>query len=72
MLSASLNSENESIKLILAIIIWGAIFYSTGKIMMISSLVVISLGLIAYFVSRKMKWIGGDVETTPENTEGTI
>jgi hypothetical protein len=28
--------------------------------------------LIAYFVSRKMKWIGGDVETTPENTKGTI
>jgi amino acid transporter len=52
--------------LLLAITIWGAIFYSTGKIMMISSLVVISLGLIAYFVARKMKWIGGEVEAEEE------
>jgi hypothetical protein len=52
--------------LLLAITIWGAIFYSTGKIMMISSIVVISLGLIAYFVARKMKWIGGEVEAEEE------
>ena len=49
--------------LILAIIIWAAIFYSTGKKMMISSIVVISLGLIAYFVAREKKWIGGVDET---------
>jgi len=60
------------IPLFIAILIWGAIFYSTGTKMMVSGLIVISLGLIAYFVSRKMKWIGGDVETTPENTEETI
>ncbi len=58
------------IPLFLAIIIWGAIFYSTGTKMMISGLVVISLGLIAYFVSRKMKWIGGEIETVSE-TLGT-
>ncbi len=49
--------------LLLAISIWGAIFYSTGKIMMISSIVVISVGLIAYFVARKMKWIGEEPTT---------
>ena len=52
--------------LLLAITIWGAIFYSTGKIMMISSLVVISLGLIAYFIAREKKWIGGEVEEEEE------
>jgi amino acid transporter len=50
------------IPLFLAIIIWGAIFFSTGTKMMLSGLVVISLGLIAYFVAKKMKWIG-DVAT---------
>lgn len=49
--------------LILAIIIWAAIFYSTGKKMMISSIVVITLGLIAYFVATKNKWIGGVDDT---------
>lgn len=58
------------IPLFLAIIIWGAIFYSTGTKMMISGLIVISLGLIAYFVSSKMKWIGGEIKTVPE-TLGT-
>jgi hypothetical protein len=46
--------------LILAIIIWATIFYSTGKIMMISSIVVISLGLIMFFVAKSMKWIGSE------------
>ena len=44
--------------LFLAIIIWGGIFFSTGTKMMLSGLVVISLGLIAYFVAKKFKWIG--------------
>jgi fructoselysine transporter len=43
--------------LILAILIWGAIFFSTGTKMMISSIVVISLGILAYFLAKKMKWI---------------
>ena len=46
------------IPLFLAIIIWGGIFFSTGTKMMLSGLVVISLGLLAYFVAKKMKWIG--------------
>ena len=36
------------IPLFIAILIWAAIFYSTGTKMMISGLIVISLGLIAY------------------------
>jgi amino acid transporter len=44
--------------LLLAITIWGAIFYSTGRIMMLSSLVVISLGLITYFIAKNKNWIG--------------
>jgi hypothetical protein len=44
--------------LFLAIIIWGAIFFSTGTKMMLSGLIVISLGLIAYFIAKKFKWIG--------------
>ena len=44
--------------LFLAIIIWGAIFFSTGTKMMLSGLTVISLGLIAYFIAKKFKWIG--------------
>ena len=47
--------------LIVAIIIWGAIFFSTGTKMMLSGLTVISLGLIAYFVAKKFKWIGVNV-----------
>ncbi|MEN9381922.1 MAG: hypothetical protein RI940_803 [Bacteroidota bacterium] len=54
------------IPLFMAIIIWVAIFYSTGAKMMISGLIVISLGLIAYFVSSKMKWIGGESDSTEE------
>jgi hypothetical protein len=50
----------------MAIIIWVDIFYSTGAKMIIIGLIVISLGLIAYFVSSKMKWIGGESETTEE------
>ena len=46
------------IPLFLAIVIWGGIFFSTGTKMMLSGLIVISLGLIAYFVAKKMKWIG--------------
>jgi hypothetical protein len=44
--------------LFLAVIIWGAIFFSTGTKMMLSGLIVISLGLIAYFIAKKFKWIG--------------
>jgi amino acid transporter len=46
--------------LFIAIIIWVGIFFSTGIKMMLSGLIVISLGLIAYFISSKMKWIGED------------
>ena len=46
--------------LFLAIIIWGGIFFSTGTKMMLSGLTVISLGLIAYFVAKKFKWIGAE------------
>jgi amino acid transporter len=59
------------IPLFMAIIIWVAIFYSTGAKMMISGSIVISLGLIAYFVSRKMKWIGGESEAAPETIGST-
>ncbi len=44
--------------LILAILIWIFIFISTGQKMMIGGLVVISLGLIVFFIAKKMKWIG--------------
>jgi fructoselysine transporter len=44
--------------LILAILIWVFIFISTGQKMMIGGLVVISLGLIVFFIAKKMKWIG--------------
>jgi hypothetical protein len=50
--------------LLLAIVIWVGIFISTGTKMMLSGLVVISLGLIAYFIATKMKWIGNE-NTTP-------
>ena len=44
--------------LILAILIWGGIFFSTGQKMMISGLVVTALGLIAYYIAKKLSWIG--------------
>ncbi len=46
------------IPLFLAIAIWIGIFFSTGTKMMVSGLVVISLGLVAYFIAKQMKWIG--------------
>ena len=50
--------------LLLAIVIWIGIFISTGTKMMLSGLVVISLGLIAYFIATKMKWIGNENTST--------
>ena len=44
--------------LILAILIWGGIFFSTGQKMMISGLVVTALGLIAFYIAKKLSWIG--------------
>jgi amino acid transporter len=44
--------------LILAILIWGGIFFSTGQKMMISGISVTALGLIAFFIAKKMNWIG--------------
>jgi hypothetical protein len=52
------------VPLLLAIVIWVGIFISTGTKMMLSGLVVISLGLIAYFIAKKMKWIGNENKTT--------
>jgi amino acid transporter len=46
------------IPLILAILIWGGIFFSTGQKMMMSGITVTALGLIAFFVAKKMNWIG--------------
>jgi amino acid transporter len=46
------------IPLFLAIAIWVGIFFSTGTKMMVSGLVVIGLGLVAYFIAKRMKWIG--------------
>ena len=54
--------------LFLAIIIWVGIFISTGKKMMLSGLVVISLGLVAYFIAKKMKWIGGSTVADEKTT----
>jgi amino acid transporter len=59
------------IPLFIAIAIWAAIFYSTGTKMMLSGLIVISLGLIAYFISSKMKWIGGEMETETNTSTDT-
>ena len=55
--------------LLLAIIIWIGIFISTGTKMMISGLIVISLGLIAYWIAVKMKWIGNEIPNTTSDTE---
>ena len=52
------------IPLLLAIVIWIGIFISTGSKMMLSGLFVISLGLIAYFIASKMKWIGNEKDNT--------
>jgi hypothetical protein len=38
---------------ILAIIIWGLVFLSTGKQMMLGGLTVIALGLIAFVIKQK-------------------
>jgi amino acid transporter len=46
------------IPLILAILIWGGIFFSTGQKMMMSGISVTALGLIAFFIAKKMNWIG--------------
>jgi amino acid transporter len=46
------------IPLIIAILCWLSIFISTGPKMMLGGLTVISLGLIAFFIAKKMKWIG--------------
>ena len=48
------------IPLFLAIAIWIGIFFSTGTKMMLSGLAVISLGLVAYFIAKRMKWIGSE------------
>jgi hypothetical protein len=45
------------IPLLIAIGIWVAIFISTGQKMMLGGLTVISLGIIAFFISTKMKWL---------------
>ncbi len=52
--------------LLLAIIIWIGIFISTGTKMMLSGIVVISLGLITYFIATKMKWIGNEIVNAKE------
>ena len=50
------------IPLFLAIAIWIGIFFSTGTKMMVSGLAVISLGLVAYFIAKRMKWISSEEE----------
>lgn len=49
------------IPLIIAVVIWVMIFISTGQNMMLGGLTVISLGLIAFFVANKMKWLDKEV-----------
>ena len=44
--------------LLLAITIWIGIFISTGTKMMLGGLTVISLGLLVFFIAKKMQWIG--------------
>jgi hypothetical protein len=44
--------------LLLAIGIWVTIFVSTGQKMMLGGLTVISLGIIAFIIATKMKWLG--------------
>jgi len=49
------------IPLIIAILCWFSIFLSTGTKMMLGGIIVITLGLIAYFIAKKMKWLGEDI-----------
>jgi amino acid transporter len=53
----------------IVIIMWAAILVSTGQKMVLSGLVVISLGLITYFISKKMKWFGDTTEKLEEEEE---
>lgn len=46
--------------LLLAIIIWLAIFISTGRQMMLGGLTVIVLGILVFFIARKKQWLGTD------------
>ena len=55
--------------LLLAIVIWVGIFISTGTKMMLSGLVVISLGLIAYFIATSE---GGSQALTVQSWISTI
>jgi hypothetical protein len=57
------------IPLFLAIAIWIGIFFSTGTKMMVSGLVVISLGLIVYYIAKRMKWIGEEDATASDVKE---
>jgi amino acid transporter len=45
------------IPLFIAILIWAAIFYSTGPKMMLSGLIVTGLGLIAFALATRFGWI---------------
>jgi fructoselysine transporter len=57
---------------ILAIIIWSFVFISTGKEMMLYAGIVISLGVVAFYLSRKFKWFEGErTEDRGQRTEDT-
>lgn len=45
------------IPLFIAILIWAAIFYSTGPKMMLSGLIVTGLGLFAFALATRFGWI---------------
>jgi uncharacterized membrane protein len=45
------------IPLFIAILIWAAIFYSTGPKMMLSGLIVTGLGLVAFALATRFGWI---------------
>lgn len=60
------------IPLILAIVIWVGIFFSTGTKMMVSGLIVISLGLIAFYIAKKMKWIWEETTTATDNNGSLV
>lgn len=53
--------------LIVAIICWFSIFMSTGSKMILSGLIVISLGFIAFFIATKMNWLGNVNENESES-----
>jgi fructoselysine transporter len=57
------------IPLFLAIAIWIGIFFSTGTKMMVSGIVVISLGLVVYYIAKRMKWIGEEDATASDVEE---